>query len=104
MCNKVNTDLALFCPCSECKSYQKTDNKITKDGVYKTKTDSEPRHKYRCHGGNHRFSETRYSDLHQKQGSFKESELAIGLTTYGLSHEQVADVLERALGSLNEIA
>jgi len=93
MCNNVNTDLALFCPCPECESYQKTENKITKDGVYKTKTDSDPRQMYFCHGGNHRFSETRYSNLHKKQGSFKEYEMAAKMSCYGLSLEQVADVL-----------
>jgi len=94
--------LSLFCPCPECKSYQKTDNKISKDGVYKTKSDPEPRQMYRCHGGNHRFSETRYSDLHQKQGSFKEYEMASKMTTYGLSHEQIADVLERDVRTIEE--
>jgi hypothetical protein len=68
--------LILFCHffvlSPECNSYQKTDNKITKDVVYKTKSDQEPRQMYRCHGGNHRFSETKYSDLHNKHGNFKE--------------------------------
>jgi len=95
MCNKVNTDLPLFCPCPSCEFYQKTDNQITKDGVYKTKSDQQPRQMYRCHGGNHRFSETRYSDLYKKQGSFKEYEMAAKMSSYGLSNDQVADVLER---------
>jgi hypothetical protein len=50
MNDKVNTNLPLFCPCKECNYYQKTDNKITKDGVYKTKSDLYPRQMYRCHG------------------------------------------------------
>jgi hypothetical protein len=48
-----------------------------------------------CHGGKHRFSETRYSDLFHKQGSFKEYEPAATLSKYGLSIEQIADVLSR---------
>jgi len=50
--------------------------RITTDGVYKTKSNKQARQMYRCHGGNHRFSETRYSDLYKKQGSFKEYEIA----------------------------
>ena len=34
--NPVNTDLPLFCPREGCVCYQSYDNKITKDGIYKT--------------------------------------------------------------------
>jgi hypothetical protein len=74
MSHKINTKLALFCPCRECEHYQSTANKITRDGVYTTQVDSHPRQMYFCHEGGHRFSETRYSDLFWKQGSFKEYE------------------------------
>ncbi len=95
MCEKVNTDFPLFCPCPDCKHHKKTNNKITKDGVYKTKYDEKPRQIYFCHSGNHRFSETRYSDLYKKQGSFKEYEMAAKMSCHGLSQEQIAEVLER---------
>jgi hypothetical protein len=36
--------------------------------------DDNPKQMYYCHDGKHRFSETKYSDLYQKQGSFKEYE------------------------------
>jgi transposase-like protein len=102
MCNKTNTDLPLFCPVPECPYYQKTDNKITKDGVYKTNSDPHPRQMYKCDGGNHRFSETRYSDLHKKPGSFKEYEMASKMNSYGLSYEQIADVLERDVRTIEQ--
>lgn len=70
--------------------------------MYKTKSDQEPRQMYRCHGGNHRFSETKYSDLHNKQGSFKEYEMAAKMTSYGLSHEQVADILGRDIRTIEQ--
>jgi len=102
MCSQVNTDLPLFCPVPECAYYQKTENKITKDGVYTTNSDTQPRQMYKCDGGNHRFSETRYSDLHKKHGSFKESGMAFGLSSYGLSHEQIAEVLERDVRTIEQ--
>ena len=89
----VNTDLPLFCPREGCVCYQSYDNKITKDGIYKTKSDSVPRQMYYCHGGGHRFSETGYSRLFGKHGSYKEYEQVAKLSTYGLSPDAIADVL-----------
>jgi IS1 family transposase/transposase-like protein len=68
---------------------------MTKDGTYKTKTDETPRQMYYCHGGKHRFSEMRYSDLYKKQGRFKEYQMASKMASYGLSQAQIAEVLER---------
>ncbi len=48
-----------------------------------------------CHKGEHRFSETGYSELFGKRGSFKEYAQAAESAAYGLSAEPVADVLER---------
>ncbi len=93
--NPVNTDLPLFCPREGCVCYQIYDNKITKDGMYTTKSDSVPRQMFYCHGGGHRFSETGYSELFGKNGSFKEYEQAAKLSTYGLSADAIADVLGR---------
>ena len=42
MQNPANTALTLFCPRKSCKYYQSTENTIAKDGVYTTKSDSEP--------------------------------------------------------------
>jgi len=94
MCNELNTDLELFCPNPECPNYKKAGNKITKDGVYKTKSDPTPRQMYKCHTCNHRFSETRYSELFGKHGSFKEYEMAAKMNCYGLSGDQIADVVK----------
>ena len=66
----INTDLPLFCPCQQGDFYQQVDNKITKDGSYKTKMDDNPRQMYYCHGGKHRFSETKYSDLYNSMIKF----------------------------------
>jgi len=93
--NPVNTDLPLFCPREGCVCYQSYDNKITKDGMYKTKYDTVPRQMYYCHGGGHRHSETGYSDFFGKHGSFKEYEQAAKLITHGLSADAAADVFER---------
>ena len=91
----VNTTLALFCPRRSCNCYQSTENKITKDGTYTTKSDPEPRQMLYCHGGKHRFSETGYSDLFGKHGSFKEYEQTAKLSCYGLSTDAIADVLQK---------
>ena len=44
--------------------------------------------------GKHRFSETGYSALFGKQGSFKQYEQVAKLSCYGLSSLAIADVLE----------
>ena len=95
MQNPANTALTLFCPRKSCKFYQATENTIIKDGVYKTKSDSEPRQMFYCNGGKHRFSETGYSDLFGKHGSFKEYEQTAKLSSYGLATDAIADVLQK---------
>ena len=84
----------LFCPCPHCEYYQDLDNYITKAGTYSVKSGPEPRQWLYCHGGEHRFSETVYSPLFGRHGSFKEYIQTSKLSTYGLSTEQIADVLE----------
>ncbi|MDM8544762.1 hypothetical protein QUF90_27130 [Desulfococcaceae bacterium HSG9] len=83
--NPVNTDLPLFSPREGCVCYRSYENKITKDGLYTTASDSVPGLMLYCHGGEHRFSETGYSELFGKHGSFKEYEQAAKSSTYGLS-------------------
>jgi hypothetical protein len=95
MQNTANTALTLFCPRKSCKCYQSTENKIAKDGVYITKYDSEPKQMFYCNGGKHRFSETGYSDLFGKHGSFKEYEQTAKLSSYGLGTDTIADVLQK---------
>ncbi|WDN89707.1 hypothetical protein BuS5_02675 [Desulfosarcina sp. BuS5] len=95
MQNTANTALTLFCPGKSCKCYQSTENKITKDGVYITKSDFEPRQMFYCNGGKHRFSKTGYSDLFGKHGSFKEYEQTAKLNSYGLGTNAIADVLQK---------
>ena len=93
--DQVNTELSLFCPRKSCHCYLSAENKITKDGIYTTKSDPEPRQMFYCQKGEHRFSETGYSELFGKHGSFKEYEQTAKLATYGLSAEPIADVLGR---------
>ena len=93
MPTKLNTELKLFCPRRNCPCYQSLDNKITKDGVYQTKNDNIVRQMFYCTNGKHRFSETGYSDLFGKHGSFKEYEQVCKLSCYGLSTDAIADVL-----------
>jgi len=94
MSEKLKCETKLFCPCPECTHYQKTDNKVTKDGFYTTKHDKPPRQRFYCHGGKHRFSETRYSDLFNLGGSFKEYEQVAKLSSLGLGCEAIAAVLD----------
>jgi len=89
----LNIQLNLFCPCRSCAYYQLPDNKITKDGVYRTKNDQHLRQMFKCGLGHHRFSETAYSGLFRKHGSFKEYEQVAKMTCYGSSADQIADVL-----------
>lgn len=91
----MNTDIKLFCPRSDCSYYQNVDNKIVKNGTYTTISDSTPRQMFYCIGGQHDFSETAYSELFGKHGSFKEYEQTAKLTKYGNPANAIADVLEK---------
>lgn len=87
------TELNFYCPRRNCPYYQKLDNKITKDGTYTTINDPVPRQMFRCCGGQHRFSETGYCELFGKHGSFKLYEQVAKLSCFGVSSQQIADVL-----------
>ena len=92
--SNLSTELQLFCPRKTCPFYESLDNKITKDGTYTTKHDDNvARQMFDCAGGQHRFSETGYSKLFCKHGSFKEYEQAAKLSCYGVSTDAIADVL-----------
>ncbi|WP_013334776.1 IS1 family transposase [Gloeothece verrucosa] len=84
-----------FCPCKDCPYYLDLDNYITKDGTYSVKNGSNKRQRFYCHGGGHRFSEMAYSPLFGHHGSFKEYTQTAKMSSYGLSCDQIADVLER---------
>jgi len=84
----------LFCPCHECPEYGKKDSIIWKCGTYTTVSDPIPRQRFLCPGG-HTFSETRFSDLYGKHGSFKEYEQCCKMLKHGLHPEAVADVLDK---------
>jgi hypothetical protein len=49
--DKLTGELPLFCPLESCSHYQKPDNKIKKDGIYRTQSDPVPRQMYYCYGG-----------------------------------------------------
>jgi IS1 family transposase/transposase-like protein len=102
MCEKINTEITFLCPDKKCPYYQDPANKITKDGVYTTKSDSTPRQMFKCHGGNHRFSETRYSDLFGKQGSFYEYEMVAKMCSCKLSSGQIADIIGRDVRTIEQ--
>ena len=93
-----------FCPCRDCPYYLETENCITKDGTYPVLKGAERRQRLYCHGGKHRFSETAYSSLWGHHGSFKEYVQTAKMSTYGLSTEQIADVLERDGRTIKEMA
>ncbi len=81
-----------FCPCRDCPCYLEKDNHITLDGTYPVKNDLRRRQRLYCHSGEHRFSETAYSDLFGHHGSYKEYVQTAKMSSYGLSTEQIADV------------
>ena len=85
-----------FCPCPDCPYYLDLDNYITKDGTYPVKTETQRRQRFYCHAGEHRFSEMAYSSLLGHHGSFLEYTQTAKMSGYGLSCDQIADVLERA--------
>lgn len=89
----INAETPLFCPRESCEHYQSPNNQIIKDGVYYTKNDPEPRQMFICKNGGHRFSETGFSGIFHKHGSFKEYEQTVKLTRYGLHTDAIADVL-----------
>ena len=84
-----------FCPCQDCSYYLDLDNYITLDGTYPVKNALQRRQRLYCHAGEHRFSETAYSPLFGHHGSFKEYVQTAKMSSYGLSTNQIADVLER---------
>ena len=84
-----------FCPCRDCPYYLALDNYITKDGTYPVKKGTERRQRLYCHAGKHRFSEMAYSPLFCHHRSFQEYIQTAKMTTYGLSSDQIADILER---------
>ncbi len=84
-----------FCPCPDCPYYLDLDNYITKDGTYPVKTETQRRQRFYCHAGGHRFSEMAYSSLFGHHGSFLEYTQTAKMSGYGLSCDQIADVLER---------
>jgi IS1 family transposase len=90
---ELKIEFKLYCPRPACRFYLAEDNNIIKDGTYCTKNDNEPRQMFCCRLGKHRFSETAYSDLFGKHGSFKQYEQVAKLFCYGLSADEIADVL-----------
>ncbi len=84
-----------FCPCRDCPYYLTRDNYITKDGTYPVKKGTQRRQRFYCHAGEHRFSEMAYSPLFGHHGTIQEYIQTAKMTSYGLSCDQIADVLER---------
>lgn len=91
----LNASLPLFCPCKSCPYYQSLDNPITKHGTYPVKSDVRRRQRLYCHGGKHRFSETAYSHLYGRHGSFKEYVQTAKMSCNGLGSDAIADILDR---------
>lgn len=67
---------------------------MTKAGTYPVQGGTERRQRLDCPRGRHRFAESAYSPLFGHHGSLKEYVQVAKLTTYRLSPEEIADVLE----------
>jgi len=91
----MDFNISPICPCPTCPEYNKVGALIWKSGTYKTKSDPIPRQRFLCVGGGHTFSETMYSDLYGKHGSFKEYEQCAKLLKHNLNPEAIADVLDK---------
>lgn len=91
----VNTELNLFCPRKSCAHYQEPANPTWKKGTYPVLSEEERRQLFWCSGGKHKFSETSFSDLWHKHGSFKEYEQTAKLLKCGLATVEIADVLQK---------
>ena len=85
---------ALFCPKKYCPYHGDCNNVIYHYGFYTTKNDSEPRQRFECVGGGHTFSETAFSDIYGKHGSFREYSICGKLYCYGLNICEISDILE----------
>jgi len=84
----------VFCPNPKCSHYKKIVS-VIKWGFYTTKKDNISRQRFLSKTCNCTFSETAFSGLYGKHGSFKEYEQCCKLYCYGLNTEEIADVLER---------
>ena len=91
----VNTELNIFCPRKSCSHYQEPANPTWKKGTYPVLSEEERRQLFWCSSGQHKFSETSFSDLWHKHGSFKEYEQTAKLLKRGLAMVEIADVLQK---------
>jgi IS1 family transposase len=97
----MDYNVTLFCNRRTCKFYMDLKNKITKAGKYTTASDPIGRQLHFCHGGQHKFSETGYSNIFQKHGSFLEYEQVAKMTTQRLSTDKIAEVLYHDKRTIN---
>jgi hypothetical protein len=64
----------LFCPNKECSCYGKLNHNIICYGTYTTKNDNIPRQRFQNTTCGCTFSETAFSEIYGKHGSFKEND------------------------------
>ena len=64
-------------------------------GTYTTKNDNIPRQRFQNTTCGCTFSETAFSGIYGKHGSFKEYSKCCKLLCYGLNAEEIADILDR---------
>ncbi len=62
----------LFCPNKNCICYDELNHPIIRYGTYTTKTDNTPRQRFKNNTCGCTFSETAFSCIYGKHGSFKE--------------------------------
>jgi len=89
----MQTKANLFCPNKKCDNYGKLNQKIILHGTYTTKNDNTPRQRFQNGSCGCTFSETAFSDIYGKHGSFKEYEQCCKLICYGLNADEISDVL-----------
>jgi len=74
---------------------------IWKAGTYKTVNDNVSRQRFLCVEGGHTFSETSFSDLFGKHGSYKEYEQCCKMLNYNMSTDAIADILDKDVRTVN---
>lgn len=85
----------LFCPDITCSCYGELEHNVIRYGTYTTKNDKTPRQRFKNNTCGHTFSETAFSDIYGKHGSFKEYEQCCKLYCFGLNASEIADILGR---------
>ena len=92
---QTHTHTHLFCPHKNCYNCGKLNQNIISYGTYTTKNDNTPRQRFRNTVCGCTFSETAFSDIYGKHGSFIEYSICCKLLCYNSNADEIADILSK---------